>query len=324
MLRKDLDVQKRRESHQNADPFMNRSYFAATIAVSKKIGVCESMKRKLFIQCVGFVIIALILLTSTAGAAKPIPTPSPTDQILAVVTDIQQKVNTVLTRISALQTSLDDISTNLTSLKGDVATIQTSSESISTSLTSLDSNVATIQTSSESISTNLTSLDSNVATIRTTTDAINQIVSSHPEPIGYEYYTTVMPAHVFDGADGPLKYWLAFSNGGDTQAQVTFTIYDAINIVNEGSGYSSSTMRQIDQGDMLISAKQSKAYVHEIPQNLAWDSANPLRDLKFPILMVKITSDSPSVAPRVMILNNGGTPIENYRAGDFQKVEIYP
>jgi archaellum component FlaC len=304
---------------------MNLGRFSATIA-DCEMKECENMNRKLCIKSVGFMIIALVLLTSTAGAAappKPTPTPSPTDQILTVVTDIQEMVNTVLTRISALQTSLESVSTDMTSIKSDVASIQTSSEGISTGITSLKTDVASIQTSSEGISTDMTSLKSDVATIKTTTNTINDKVNAHPEPIRYEYYTTVVPGHLYDASSNTaIKYCLLFSNGGDTAAEVSYTIYSTINIIIDASGHSSSVMNQITQGNMQISGKQSKAYVYTNVINPEWTSTSPSDVLKFPILTIKITSNSPFVAPRLTIVGDNG-PIDNYRPGDFQRVEIY-
>jgi hypothetical protein len=68
---------------------------------------------------------------------------------------------------------------------------------------------------------------------------------------------------------------------------------------------------------LTIGAKHSKSLKYTANENPSGSQ------LKFPIVTVKITSDSPFVAPRLVILNNVGNPIDKYLPGDFQKVEIY-
>lgn len=252
------------------------------------------MNRKLLIQSVGFVIVAMVLLPSTAIAAAASPQDvggqagggqnGVIDQILPLIKNIQKMMDTVLTKLTAIQSSVNRISTNLTSLQTDVATI------------------------------------------KTTTNTINDKVNAPPEPIRYEYYTTVMPSRFLNAYDGtpvvsPIVYWIGFSNGGDTAAEVTYTIYTTTNIVSNGID-ASSEMTVIENDNLIINEKHSKSHLYIANANPDWDPNN-ISPLRFPILTFKIISNSPFVAPRLLILDSSGRTVDEYSPGDFQRVEIY-
>jgi hypothetical protein len=192
--------------------------------------------------------------------------------------------------------------------------IQTMVNTVLTQLTATQSSV-------NNILNNLTALQTDVTTIKTTTATINGKVKG--QPIRYEYYTTVVPSRFFNDYDSDrLQCWLGFSNGGDTPAAVSYTIYDAENIQLTGPTTAQSTMIVKANGEITIDGKQSKSYRYENFKDSTW--VGPGATPKYPIVMIKITSDSPYLAPRLLVWDNDtGQTIDSYKPGDFQKVEIY-
>jgi hypothetical protein len=163
--------------------------------------------------------------------------------------------------------------------------------------------VTDIQTKVNTILSRLTILQTNVTKINETVTAIDNKLNAPPEPVSYEYYTGKM-----NGYDVSSQLWILtdVTNMGDSAANVC--------VIEYGQHGTLSAWKEFKNHCYSLNPHWSKSDTPTVVTNVSYSR------------FVKITSDSPYVAPQARFFDSyisASQPSYEYLPGDFRKVEIY-
>jgi hypothetical protein len=139
--------------------------------------------------------------------------------------------------------------------------------------------------------------------IQTKVTTINTKLDTRPVPNRYEYYTGKM-----NGYDPSSQLWITTdtTNMGDSAANVC--------VIEYGQHSQLSAWKEFKNHCYLLNPHWSKTDTPTIVTNVSYSR------------FVKITSDSPYVAPQARFFDSyisASQPSYEYLPGDFRKVEIY-